>query len=171
MFHIQSVRLGQVLFNFGDPGTHFYVVQSGTIELYTRDHGGSKTVLEHCGAEHFFGELALFDGGARLAWVAREDSQLMVLSRDDLLAFLQKHPSAAIHMLTVAGRRLRSTGAQLRRHVTRNANDETGDLRTWSEKAADRIASVCGSMTSCSATSRSSCCGWRGISSRCAARA
>lgn len=147
MFEVESVAKGQTLYHFGEPGDRFYVVKSGAVELFTRDHGGSKIVLDRCGPDHFFGELALFDGGARSATaVALEDSSLMVLSRDNLIAFLQKHPSAAIHMLTVAGRRLRSTGDQLRRRVTRNANEESSDRRTLSEKAADSIASICGSM-------------------------
>lgn len=146
-FQVQSVREGEFVFQIGDPGHSFYVVKSGAVELFSRDHGGSKIVMERCGPDQFFGELALFDGGARgAAAVALEDSSLMVLSRDDLIAFLEQYPSAAIQMLAVAGKRLRSTGNEIRRRVTRNANDESADHRTLSDKAADLIASICGSM-------------------------
>lgn len=145
-FQVQAVSQGAVLFNFGDPADRFYVVKSGAVELFSQDHGGSKIFMDRCGPEQFFGELALFDGGPRAASaVALEDSTLMVLTRNDLIAFLEKHPTAAINMLTVVGRRLRSTGDQLRLHVTRNANAEASD-RTLSERAADAIASICGSM-------------------------
>jgi uncharacterized membrane protein len=147
MFKVFPVHEGQVLFHFGDPGDTFYVVRTGMVELYTRDHGGNKITLAKCGPGHFFGELSLFDGGARTATaVALEDSALLVLSREKLISFLEQNPSAAINMLTVMGQRIRNTGNLLRQRVTRNVNDETEDKRTLSEKVADNIAKICGSM-------------------------
>jgi len=147
MFKVLPLHAGQVLFRFGDPGDTFYVVKTGLVELSTHDHGGSKIVLAKCGPESFFGELSLFDGGARTATaMALEDSTLLVLSREKLISFLEKNPSAAINMITVMGQRIRNTGNLLRQRVTRNVNDESQDRRTLSEKLADSIASVCGSM-------------------------
>lgn len=147
MFEEQVVRQGQVLFHFGDPGDCFYVVQAGAVELFTHDHGGSKITLDRCGPENMFGELSLLDGGARTATAAAlEDSTLLVLSRDKLIAFLHQNPSAAIHMLAMTARRVRNSNDLLRRRVTRNANEESGDRRTLSEKTADMIAKICGSM-------------------------
>lgn len=148
MFEVRRVGEGDVLFHFGDPGDCLYVVQSGAVELFIRDHGGSKITLDRCNSEDLFGELSLLDGGARTATaVALEDSTLLVLSRHDLMSFLQKNPSAATRMLAVVVRRVRDTSTLLRQRVTRNANEESGDHRTFSERAADTIAMICGSMT------------------------
>jgi len=148
MFKVLPLRAGHVLFRFGDPGDTFYVVKTGLVELSTQDHGGSKIVLAICGPESFFGELSLFDGGARTATAtALEDSALLVLSRDKLITFLEQNPSAAINMITVMGQRIRNTGNLLRQRVTRNANEESEDRRTLSEKVADNIARICGSMS------------------------
>jgi len=147
MFKVLAIREGQVLFRFGDPGDTFYVVKTGLVELFTHDHGGSKIVLAKCGPGNFFGELSLFDGGARTATaLALEDSALLVLSREKLIKFLEQNPSAAINMITVMGQRIRNTGNLLRQRVTRNVNEESKDRRTLSEKAADNIARICGSM-------------------------
>ncbi|MBK9924678.1 MAG: DUF1003 domain-containing protein [Anaerolineales bacterium] len=148
MFKVFPARAGQVLFRFGDPGDTFYVVKTGLVELFTHDHGGNKITLAKCEPGHFFGELSLFDGGARTATaVALEDSALLVLSREKLISFLEQNPSAAIDMLTVMGQRIRNTGNLLRQRVTRNANEESEDRRTLSEKIADNIARICGSMS------------------------
>jgi len=147
MFKVLPLREGQVLFRFGDPGDAFYVVKTGQMELFTLDHGGSKITLAICGPESFFGELSLFDGGARTATaVALEDSALLVLSREKLLLFLEQNPTAAMNMLKVMGQRIRNTGDLLRQRVTRNVNDELEDRRTVSERMADGIAKICGSM-------------------------
>jgi CRP/FNR family cyclic AMP-dependent transcriptional regulator len=147
MFKVVPLKEGQVLFHFGDPGDTFYVVKTGLVELFTHDHSGTKISLVKCGPGNFFGELSLFDGGARTATaMALEDSALLMLSRENLISFLEKNPAAAISMIGVMGQRIRSTGDLLRQRVTRNANEETEDRRGGSEKLADLIAKVCGSI-------------------------
>jgi len=147
LFKEIKIHAGQVLFYFGDPGDTFYLVKTGSIELSTRDHGGSKIMLAKCGPGNFFGELSLFDGGARTATAAAlEDSQLLVLNRENLNLFLEQNPSAALDMLKVMGQRIRNTGDLLRRRVTRNVNDEIKEKPNLSEKIADNIARICGSL-------------------------
>ena len=148
LFKEIHIRAGQVLFQFGDPGDAFYLVKTGYVELFTHDHGGTKITLTICGPGNFFGELSLFDGGARTATAAAlEDTHLLVLNRERLITFLEQNPSAAIDMLTVMGQRIRNTGDMLRKRVTRNINEASEDRRTVSEKVADNIARVCGSMS------------------------
>ncbi|MFP5246601.1 MAG: DUF1003 domain-containing protein, partial [Thermoanaerobaculia bacterium] len=95
-----------------------------------------------------FGELSLFDGGARTASaVALEDTTLLVLDRDDLLAFLRRHPDAALDLLTTMGQRIRTTDEMLRRRVARNINEEMRIHSTTIEKIADVIAEFSGSIS------------------------
>lgn len=138
----------QKVFSFGEPGDSLYVVGSGSVELYVKDNTGTKIVLTVCGPGEIFGELSLFDGGARTASaVALEDSELLVLGRDDLLEFLSRHPHAALDMLTTMGQRIRATDEMLRRHVARNINVEMEIRSTTVEKIADVIAAFSGSIT------------------------
>jgi CRP/FNR family cyclic AMP-dependent transcriptional regulator len=147
LFRVLTLKKGEILFRFGDHGDSFYVVQSGMMELFVHDHGGGKISLTKCGEGHFFGELSLFDGGPRTATaVALEDTTMLALSREKLMKFLEQNPSAAMNMITVMGQRIRNTGDLLRQRVTRNVNEESEDRRTLSEKLADNIARVCGSM-------------------------
>jgi len=138
---------GEKLFNIGEPGDSLYIVASGNVELFVKDNTGTKIVLTVCGRGEIFGELSLFDGGARTASATcLEDSELFELDRDDLLTFLRRHPDAALDLLSTMGQRIRSTDEILRRRAARNINLEMEVRSTTLEKIADVIAEFSGSI-------------------------
>lgn len=144
----REITAGQQLFAIGEPGDALYVVGTGSIELYVKDNTGSKIILAVCGPGEVFGELSLFDGGARTATaLCLEDASLLVLDRDDLLKYLEKHPHAAMDMLTTMGQRIRGTDEMLRRRAAKNINLEMEIQSTTIEKIADVIAEFSGSIT------------------------
>ena len=144
----QEVVAEQRIFTIGEPGDSMYIVGTGSVELFVKDNTGSKIVLAVANPGDFFGELSLFDGGARTASaVCLEEAELLVLDRDDLLAFLRRHPDAALDFLTIMGQRIRSTDEILRRRVARNINLEMEIRSTTIEKIADVIAEFSGSIT------------------------
>jgi len=139
---------GERVFNIGEPGDSLYIVGSGNVELFVKDNTGTKIVLTVCGHGDIFGELSLFDGGARTASaLCLDDVELFELDRDHLLAFLQRHPDAALDLLATMGQRIRSTDEILRRRVARNINLEMQVRSTALEKMADVIAEFSGSIT------------------------
>lgn len=141
-------RPEEKVFSIGEPGDSLYVVGTGSVELYVKDNTGAKIVLTVCEAGQVFGELSLFDGGARTASaVCVEESTLLVLDRDDLLKFLRRHPDAALDLLAVMGQRMRSADEMLRRRVSRNINEEMQIRSTTVEKIADIIAEFSGSIS------------------------
>jgi CRP/FNR family cyclic AMP-dependent transcriptional regulator len=147
-FERREVGAGETVFSIGEPGDSLYVVGTGSIELFVKDNAGSKIILTVCGPGEVFGELSLFDGGARTANAqCVEDATLLVLDRDDLLAFLRRHPDAALDLLTTMGQRIRSTDELLRRRVSRNINEELAIRTTTIEHVADVIAEFSGSIT------------------------
>ena len=124
-----------------------YVVRSGQAELSFTNDTGEKIVLETVGSGDFFGELAFLDGGARSATVLiTEAMEALLMDRHDLDLFLQRHPRAAMDLLTALGKRLRNTSEILRHTATRNVNEETEDKRTAVQKTADWIAEFSGSI-------------------------
>lgn len=147
VFGRHDYAAGEKVFSSGEPGDSLYVVGSGTVELFVKDNAGSRIVLARCGPGEVFGELSLFDGGARTASaLAVEPATLLVLHRDDLLAFLRTHPDAAVHLLTTMGQRIRTTDELLRRRVARNINEEMHVRSTTIERIADAIAAFSGSL-------------------------
>ena len=143
----REVAEGVTLFSFGEPGDSLYIVAAGSVELYVKDNSGAKIVLTNCGPGEPFGELSLFDGGARTATaVALEPSTLFVLDREDLLTFLGRHPHAALDLLTTMGQRIRNADELLRHRVARNINEEVALHTTTVERIADVIAEYSGSI-------------------------
>ena len=81
----QTAEAGTVLVTEGEPGTDFYVIVDGRATVSV----GGATVAE-LGAGSFFGEMALLDGGERVATVtAAGPLQLLRLERDDFNRMLE----------------------------------------------------------------------------------
>ena len=146
---VDTVRepAGKLLFNYGDPGESIYIVREGEVEIFSRNDTGERIVLETARPGDFFGEISLLDGGPRTAsaLVTRE-LEAVIVDRGDLEALLQVHPSAAMDLLTAAGRRVRESARILRRTVSRNINAEVEDKRTLVMKTADWISEFSGSL-------------------------
>ncbi len=139
---------GHLLFSVGDPGESLYVIRTGVVEVFVKNDTGQRIVLETAGPRDFFGEMSLLDGGPRTASVmVSEDLEALRVDRDDILRLLEKHPTAAVDLLTAMGRRLRQTGELLRHTASRNVNKEAEDTRGQVQRIADWIAEFSGSLT------------------------
>lgn len=142
-----SYPKGQVLFRIGDPGDALYVVRTGKVELSVRDHTGDRIVLEHCEPGVVFGELSLLDGGTRTASAETLDNtEVMLLSRDQLQTFVCNHPNAALSLLSVVANRVRKADEMLRGRVARNVNVEVEQKQKPLDRIADAVAGFAGSV-------------------------
>jgi uncharacterized membrane protein len=146
---IDELRLpqGHTLFQAGDPGDSLFIVQAGEIELFIKDTAGQKIVLTTAGPGDMFGELAMLDSGPRTATaLALNDSEVLVLDRDDLILLFQRRPDAALHMLAALSGLTRKADELLRTRVSRNVNEEMEEHSTPLLRIADWIAWFSGSM-------------------------
>lgn len=142
-----KVPAGHTLFQAGDPGDSLYVVRVGKIELFIKDTTGQKIVLTSAESGDMFGELAMLDEGPRTATaLALEESEVLVLDRDDLLMLFQRKPAAALHMLAALSGLTRKADELLRTRVSRNVNEEMEVHSTVLQKIADWLAWFSGSM-------------------------
>ncbi|HTG91057.1 MAG TPA: DUF1003 domain-containing protein [Pyrinomonadaceae bacterium] len=141
------VAAGESLFQAGDPGDSLFIVQSGEIELFIKDTAGQKIVLATPSSGDMFGELAMLDYGPRTATaVALQDSDILVLDRDDLVLLFQKKPEAALHMLAALSSLTRKADELLRTRVSRNLNEEMILHSNILERISDWLAWFSGSM-------------------------
>ncbi|HLY92999.1 MAG TPA: DUF1003 domain-containing protein [Candidatus Angelobacter sp.] len=148
MMGSRDFRQGETVFHYGDPGGEIFILRTGRVELFVENTEGEKIVLAENEQGDVIGELSFLDGGPRTATaVASEATQMLVLDRIRLLDFIDKHPHAAMDVLTVIGRRLRATDELLRTQVSRNPNVEEQELLTFGQRVADRVASFGGSWT------------------------
>jgi uncharacterized membrane protein len=144
---VSTLKVGQTLFEAGEPGESMFIVRSGSIELYIKDTAGQKIVLTVAEEGQLFGELSMLDSGPRTATaVALTDAELLVLDREDLLLLFQKRPDAALHMLAAMSGMTRKADELLRTRVSRNVNEEVPEPTSVLQKVADVIAWFSGSM-------------------------
>jgi CRP-like cAMP-binding protein len=97
-----SFEPGQSMVEQGDAGDGMYIIVSGTAEV---DVGGRFHTLT---TGDFFGEMALFTTGRRMATVkAVEPVRALTIPSDGFRSFLLEHASVAVSMLQAVVERLR----------------------------------------------------------------
>lgn len=113
--HVMRVPAGHVVVREGDEGGEFYVIADGSARVSV----GDGQPVADLAAGSFFGEMALLDGGDRLASVtATTELELLVLHRDEFNEMLaMAMPTLAPKLLAVVGRRVRELEARQGRGV------------------------------------------------------
>jgi CRP-like cAMP-binding protein len=105
---------GAVVFTQGDLGNVAFIVRSGRVEIVVESADGRDLVLYEVGPGDHFGEMALLEGQPRSASaICTEASELLAITREDLLAELERHPTIMLRMLQAMSRRLRLTDRRL----------------------------------------------------------
>jgi CRP/FNR family cyclic AMP-dependent transcriptional regulator len=100
---------GTVLCRQGEVGRECYIVIEGEATVTIGDAD-----IDTVGPGGFFGEMALLDGGPRVATVtAASAMRLLVLSRPEFTQLLYDVPSVSAKLLAGVGARLREAQAQL----------------------------------------------------------
>jgi CRP-like cAMP-binding protein len=108
--YLRTYRKGEIICEKGEPGDALFVTRSGKVRVYTTDESGHEVALHIYGPGSFFGELALLDGLPRSASVdALEQSDILVLPREEFLAQLEAHPHIILHIIRAITKRLRIT--------------------------------------------------------------
>src|SRR5262249_30013109 len=83
-----------------DPGDALYVVATGQVKVVLIGEDGREVILSVLGEGAFFGEMSLIDDEPRSAHViAMEDSNLLVLRREDFERRLQETPTIALGLM------------------------------------------------------------------------
>ncbi len=105
---------GEVVFHQQDIGEGLYLIARGGVRVFLASASGQEVTLARFAPGEFFGELAVIDEEPRSATaVAFESTELLILHREEFLAYLKIRPEAAIFCLRVLARRLRSTDEHL----------------------------------------------------------
>jgi CRP-like cAMP-binding protein len=104
----KSYPRGSVILFEDDPGDSLFVVREGRVKVVLIGEDGREVILGVLGVGEYFGELSLIDDRPRSAHViAMEDSNLLVLRREDFRKRVESSPSVAWGLLTELSRRLR----------------------------------------------------------------
>ena len=100
----------QTVFYQGDPGDTFYVILSGQVKVSVTSPEGQEAILVVLDEGEGFGEFALLDDQPRSATIeATQNTEVLVLRKDDFRRLLRQMPDIAIGLLRVLTKRLRDT--------------------------------------------------------------
>jgi CRP-like cAMP-binding protein len=137
---------GQIVFHQGDAGDCMYVVARGSVEISVHDPDGGVAVLARIAPPTAFGELAVIDGGPRVAMaIAREPTELVRIPRATVLALFATEPTVSAALMTslvglvrrvdeqVSDLSLRRLPQRVRRHLLSEAVRQTGSTDTGSD--------------------------------------
>ncbi|MBS1152834.1 MAG: Crp/Fnr family transcriptional regulator [Myxococcaceae bacterium] len=147
---IEGVDLpaGATVFKRGDPGDSIFIVASGEVEIFVLDTTGQRIVFETAKAGDFFGELSLLDGDPRSASaVAIQDTRALRIDRNDLSLLFTRHPTAALDVLSVIGRRLREADKLIGTRVIGSPNEAVEERLTPVQRIADFAAAFSGTFS------------------------
>jgi CRP/FNR family transcriptional regulator, cyclic AMP receptor protein len=108
------VERGQVVCWQDEPGESMFVLVEGVVKVVVRSRDGELMELVRHHPPASFGELAVLDGGPRSATVeAVERSDLLVVTRDELLRLLRSEEHVAEALLRSLGTIVRRTTNQV----------------------------------------------------------
>jgi CRP/FNR family transcriptional regulator, cyclic AMP receptor protein len=139
---------GALVFKRGDPGDAIFIVSSGEVEIFVEDTTGQRIVFETAKQGDFFGELSLLDGDPRSASaVAIAATRALRIDRQDLSLLFTRHPTAALDVLSVIGRRLREADKLLGTRAVVSPNEAVEERMSTVQRIADKAAAFAGSIS------------------------
>lgn len=104
----------EVLFAKGDPGESMYLVVSGRVRVGVVSVDGREVTYALIGPGQMFGEIAILDGGPRSAdATAAEPTELLVIERRDILAFIRANGDYGLRLIEILCARLRNANELL----------------------------------------------------------
>jgi CRP-like cAMP-binding protein len=105
---------GSVILFQDDPGDSLFVLRAGRVKVVLIGEDGREVILGVLEPGAHFGELALIDDQPRSAHViAMDDSQLLILRREDFRRRVEANPTVAWALLTELSRRLRRADVKI----------------------------------------------------------
>jgi CRP-like cAMP-binding protein len=113
--HKETYAAGEYVFFQGDIERHFYIIESGTVQICTIDRQGKRIDIAQIKDGESFGEFALLDSAPRSASaLALTDVTLVKVSEEGFQELLEDLPIWANCMLKSFVERLKNTTAQLK---------------------------------------------------------
>src|SRR3954462_13587909 len=110
----KSYPKGSVILFQDDPGDSLFVLRAGRVKVVLIGEYGREVILGVLEPGAYFGELALIDDQPRSAHViAMDDSQLLILRREDYRCRVEAKPSVSWALLTELSRRLRRADVKI----------------------------------------------------------
>jgi CRP/FNR family cyclic AMP-dependent transcriptional regulator len=109
-------------------GSTMFIILNGRVKISRISDDGREVILSILSDGDFFGEMSLLDGHTRSANVtAIEESELLVIRREEFLQMLRDFPQIAINLLKELAQRIRKSDEHIK---SLSLQDATGRVAT-----------------------------------------
>jgi signal transduction histidine kinase len=138
--HEERHSSGDILFLEGSAADRCYIVLEGRVEVWKDYNEAKPSLLGVHGPGHFFGELALLDELPRSATVvARENTRVLFLYREDFRNLIRDHSSIALSVMVSISFMLRSSNEVFLEDLKKRNTELESAYRELEEVHADRL--------------------------------
>ncbi|MBI5639294.1 MAG: Crp/Fnr family transcriptional regulator [Nitrospirae bacterium] len=111
----EKFRKKESVFSEGDPSDWFYIITKGKVKITKLSHEGKEIILELISANDFFGGIAVIRGFPYPAnAVAMDDTEVLKISRKNLMSILDRFPNLMYCMATNIGDRIKGSHETLK---------------------------------------------------------
>ena len=111
----QKYYKGNLILIEEEIGSTMFVILSGRVKISRISDDGREVILSILSEGDFFGEMSLLDGQTRSANVtATEESELLVIRREEFLQILHDYPQIAINLLKELAQRIRKSDEHIK---------------------------------------------------------
>jgi len=130
------------IFSEGDPSEWLYIVKTGKAKITKLSNDGKEIILEIISPHEMFGGIAVVRGFPYPAnAVAMEDSEVLKISRKNLLSLMDKLPNLMYCMAVNIGDRIKDTHETLKSIALEKVESRIASLLIkLSEKSGEKVA-------------------------------
>ncbi len=129
--HEQSFQKNEVICRLREPESSLYVVKEGTVKVSAQDRSSREVILYVVQPGEFFGETSLFVKDHQLGVAtALRPCQVLAISRDWFVGFLDKHPRVLFRVLSTLSIRLNKAEQRISRLVFADAYEKVASALT-----------------------------------------
>lgn len=135
--HRRTYPKEQLIMIEEESGQTLFILMNGQVKISRIGEEGREVILAVMSSGDFFGEMSLLDGQSRSANVTvMQNSEMLLIHRDDFLNLLRECPSIAINLLKELAGRIRKSDTQIKSLSLKNS---TGKVTSMLIRLAEDI--------------------------------
>lgn len=140
-FLTEKFKKKQLIFSEGDPSEWLYFVNSGKVKITKISQEGKEIILEIISAPDFFGGIAAVRGFPYPAnAVAMEDTEVLKVSRRNLMTIMDRFPNLMFSMATNVGDRIKGSHEMLKSIALEKVESRIASLLIkLADKAGEKV--------------------------------
>ncbi|MDG5789379.1 Crp/Fnr family transcriptional regulator [Evansella sp. AB-P1] len=134
-----TYKKGETIYRAGEKSDSLYIVHKGSVKIYRLSASGKEHMVSLLHPGDFTGEYALFSESIHESYgEALEETQMCIIQRDDIHAFLEKYPAISLKILQEFSQKLERSEKQTAYFATEKVETR---IALYLVELADKLSS------------------------------